>query len=149
MELQKNFFPSPRGLRKGDPLTIMPFVTVTEGLSGLLRRAKEVGLFHGFIVENSSTEVTHLLFANDTLIFSYTSVDQINVLNGILRWFEIVLGPKINYNKCEMIGVRVLDDNISILASMFGRSIGHFPSTHLGMPLCIGMPKRSLWDPVI
>lgn len=86
----------------------MLFVIIAEGVGGMLHKAKEVGLIHGFSVENSVTEVSHLQFADGSLIFCDASIEEVNCLKGILLWFEVVSGLKINYGKCEMLGVRPL-----------------------------------------
>lgn len=48
------------------PLSPLLFVIVAKGLSGLIYKAKETGLIHGFSIENSSSQIIHLQFANDT-----------------------------------------------------------------------------------
>ena len=66
------FFASSQGLRQGDPLSPLLFVVVMEALSQLMDRAVAGGSFSGFLVGNqagSEVRVTHLLFANDTLLF--------------------------------------------------------------------------------
>lgn len=42
-----------------------------------------------------------------------------------------------------MLGIRLNMDGISSFASMFGRKVESFPSTYLGMPLCLGSPNKS------
>ena len=68
----RGFFPSSRGLRQEDPLSPLLFVIVMEALSRLLDRAVQEGLFLGFSVGTVAANplmVSHLLFADDTLIF--------------------------------------------------------------------------------
>lgn len=43
-----------------------------------------------------------------------------------------------------------LDANFTFeLASIFGCKVGSHPMKYLGLPLCLGIPKTKLWDPVI
>lgn len=56
-----------RGLRQGDPLSPLSFVILVEGISGLMRKAKEVGEFRGFMI-NGRSKVEMLKFVDDTLI---------------------------------------------------------------------------------
>ena len=66
------FFSSFRGIRQGDPPSPLLFVIIMEALSRMLMESKARGLVAGFsvgLVHNSGLSITHLLFADDTLIF--------------------------------------------------------------------------------
>jgi hypothetical protein len=66
------FFPSSRGLRQGDSLSPLLFVLVMEALSRLMDKAVVRGYLEGFSVDNanaSGLKVSHMLFADDTLVF--------------------------------------------------------------------------------
>lgn len=52
-------------------------------------------LLNGFSVENSQSEVTHLQFANDTVIFCDSSLNEVENLKYILCWFELMSGLKL------------------------------------------------------
>ena len=58
-----------------------------EALSCLLKRAKLEGFFLGWKVKGRGGEgldVSHLLFANDTLVFCGPSSDQLTYLSWVL-----------------------------------------------------------------
>ena len=90
----KDFFGSSTGLRQGDPLSPLLFAIVMEALSRLLDGAVLVGNISGFTVGTRSNTpppmVTHLLFADDTLIFCDASASQVEYLREILASFEAV-----------------------------------------------------------
>lgn len=77
----------PRGLHQGDPLSLLLFAIVTEPLSRLLDGAVLAGHVSGFNVGPRSQAplmVSHLLFADDTLIFCDALPSQIGKLREIL-----------------------------------------------------------------
>ena len=69
-----DFFGSSRGLRQGDPLSPLLFDIVMEALSRMLDVAASAGQLSGFSMggtAGSLVMVSHLLFADDTLIFFF------------------------------------------------------------------------------
>ena len=73
-----------------------------EALSHMLAAAIAAGQFSGFIVGNvigSLMMVSHLLFADDTLVFCDADSNHITTLHGILSRFEEMSGLKINLGK--------------------------------------------------
>lgn len=73
-------FGSSRGLRQGDPLSPMLFILVMEALSKMMHRAVIAGLLKGFDASlrgHSNVTVTHLIFADDTFVFSDAEVSQL------------------------------------------------------------------------
>ena len=58
-----------RGIRQGDPLSSFLLLLCTEGLNGLIQQAAIRGYIKGFSLCQRGPKLTHLLFANDSLIF--------------------------------------------------------------------------------
>ena len=127
----------------------MLFVIVAEALNALWERAKQTRLLMGFTIANSVHKVTHLQFADNTIIFCNASSDQVDNLKFLLQWFEMFSGLKINYDKCELIGVQTDESHVTALAHSFGCKVGKLPSKYLGLPLCVGLPKKYIWDSVV
>jgi hypothetical protein len=74
------FFGGSRGLRQGDPLSplLFVFVFVMEALSHMISAAVNGGLLEDFKVGNAN--FSHLLFAEDTLIFCSAHSSQLRHL---------------------------------------------------------------------
>ena len=78
------FFPSSKGLRQGDPLSPYLFVIGMEVLSCLLNRAVEGNYFAGSRIAVGRGEdlvISHLLYADDTLIFCQANMEQLKYLS--------------------------------------------------------------------
>ena len=125
------FFQSSRGLRQGDPLSPYLFVIAMEVFSYMLRRVISGGFLSGRRVRGRSGEgvqISHLLFADDTLVFCEKSLDQMTYPSWRLMWL------KINLEKSELIPVGRVND-IEGLALELGCKVGGLPSCYLGLPL--------------
>jgi hypothetical protein len=57
-----------RGLKQGDLLAPFLFLLVAEGLCGLMKKAVETNRFRGFKVGSNGVIVSHLQYADDTLV---------------------------------------------------------------------------------
>ncbi|RVW88494.1 hypothetical protein CK203_043831 [Vitis vinifera] len=92
-------------------------------------------------------EISHLLFADDTLVFCQAFQDHLTYLSWLLMWFEAMSGLRINLEKSELIPVwRV--ENIDDLALDFGCRVGNLSSTYLGLLLGAPFKSVSMWDGV-
>ena len=90
-------------------------------------------------------QISHLLFADNTLVFHEESSDQMTYLSWLLMWFAACSSLRINLEKSEMILVgRVL--NIEGLALELGCKVGGIPSCYLGMPLGAAFNSLAVWD---
>ena len=68
----EGFFGSSHGLRQGKPLSPLLFLLIMEVLSRILKKTKENNLIQGFhvgVVNSVGVRISHLLFANDTILF--------------------------------------------------------------------------------
>ncbi|RVW54967.1 Transposon TX1 uncharacterized 149 kDa protein [Vitis vinifera] len=144
------FFQSTRRLRQGDPISPYLFVLGMEALSCLINKAVRGGFLSGCRLRGrggNGIQVSHLLFADDTLVFCKDSQDQMAVLSWLLMWFEAISGLNINLEKSEILPVGSVE-NAEVLASELGCKVGSLPSTYLGLPL--GAPHKSVvvWDGV-
>ena len=78
-----SFFQSSRGLRQRNPLSPYLFVIAMKALSCLLKRVVDGSFLTACKVRGRGGEgaqVSHLLFANDTLVFYEASQDQMTYL---------------------------------------------------------------------
>jgi hypothetical protein len=90
-ELLPQFTPS-RGLRQEDPMSPYLFLLCSEGLSILLNHFQWGPINKGIRVCHRAPWITHLLFADDSLIFINATVGSAQRLNEILRIYNAVSG---------------------------------------------------------
>ena len=110
-----------------------------EAVSRMLDKAVLEGRLSGFNAGASagrSLMVSHLLFADDTLIFCDANIDQMLILCMVLIWFEAVSGLKVNLDKSELVAV-------------LGCKQGSLPMKYLGLPLGAKFKDKSIWNPIL
>ena len=76
----EGFFGSSRGLRQGDPLSPLLFLLIMEVLNKLLKKTEECNLIRGFHVgagNSVGVSISHMLFADDTILFCDASREQL------------------------------------------------------------------------
>ncbi|RVW45049.1 rRNA-processing protein UTP23-like [Vitis vinifera] len=141
---------STRGLRQGDPLSPYLFVLGMEALSSLINRAVRGGFLSGCRIrgrEGVEIQVSHLLFADDTLVFCEDSQEQLAFLSWLLMWFEANSSLRINLNKSEILPVGRVE-NAELLVAELGCKVGYLPYTYLGIPLGASHKSMRAWDGV-
>ncbi|XP_026410891.1 uncharacterized protein LOC113306132 [Papaver somniferum] len=117
-------------------------------LSKLVKDAVLRGQMHGFRVAENGIMVSHLQFADDTLIFINAKVEEIRRLFIILNTFEMLTGLKLYLDKSSMISVGV-DEVIKMLAMELGCKVEKLPIRYLGLPLGATSRCASVWDEVV
>ena len=94
--------------------------------------------------------VSHLLFANYTILFCEADVDQIPHIRMLLLCFcfQVVIGSKVNVNKSEMIPIGAVD-NVHALAEILGCRVGTLPKSYFGLPFGGPHKSTSIWNPIL
>ena len=99
-------------------------------------------------VHNSGLSISHLLFADDTLIFCDADVELLRNLCCLFFCFEAVSGLKINLSKSEIVPIGEVQD-IGLLASVFGCRVVGLHMKYLGLPLGAHCKATTIWNGVL
>ena len=96
-----NIVPS-KGLRQGDPLPSYLFLLCADGFSSLINKAVRSHTMNGLSICRGCPMISHLFFADDSLLFYKVSSQECQHLIDILCLYEAASGQKINTDKSSM-----------------------------------------------
>ena len=131
------FFGSSRDLRQGDSLSPLLFLLIMKVLSRISKKTEEGGLLRGFHVgpiHTTGIRISHLLFADDTILFCDAFREQLLSIRLALTCFQAFMGLKVNVAKSEIVPIGEVS-NIQTLANILKCRVGSLPMTYLEMPL--------------
>jgi len=143
-------FPLKRGLRQGDPLSPFLFLLVAEGFNILMNSMSTSQFFHGYKVgSDPTTVVSHLQFADDTLIIAEKSWANVRAMCAILMLFEEISGLKVNFTKSQLYAINVQSSWLNEAALVLNCKVGNLPFVYLGLLIGGDVRRLSFWEPLI
>ena len=90
------------GLRQGHPLSPYLFLICAEGLSALLHKAVQRKKLRGVAASVKGPKVSHLFFADDSLIFGRATKEEATEIQRLLQVYEASSGQQLNWNKTAL-----------------------------------------------
>lgn len=144
-----SWFGATRGLRQGDPLYPFLFTLVADVLSRLLNRGVERGVVEGIRVGREDVLMSHLQFADYTILFLSEDRSMFRNVLLIFKVFESISGLKNKLSKSSISGINVDANNLSVLASLAGCVVSEKPGPYLGLPLGENPRLGSFWNPIL
>jgi hypothetical protein len=96
---QTESFKPTRGLRQGDPLSPYLFLFLAEGLSKILQHVVYTMELRDLKCCRGAPGISHLLFADDSILFFKTTGQQAKVVKNALSSFEKGTGQLLSSSK--------------------------------------------------
>lgn len=114
---------------------------ITEGLSHLINKANSSGNLTGLTVSTGPT-ITHLLFADDSLILCKAEESELLEIMDLLKTYELASGESINFSKSAILFSSKLNSNRKDrLSSILGVSSVNNFGKYLGVPSVLSRNK--------
>ena len=132
-----------RGLRQGDPLSPYLFLMCIEVLHRLINKAANNGEIRGMSIFHNGPKLTHLLFADDSLIFCKAKESECQTLLNILAKYEHAFSQQINRAKTTLFFSKSTNvDMQNRFKDMFGVTVVQQYEKYLGLPSLVGRNKK-------
>jgi hypothetical protein len=143
------FFRNKRGVHQGDPISPLLFDFMADALSALIDAAARAGHLRGVVPHLIQGGVTHLQYADDTILL--LALDDLCIANlkFLLISFEILSGLKINFLKSEVIVTGASPSEQTRVANALNCKEGAFPFTYLGFPMVDRALTMADWEGLV
>lgn len=136
-----------RGLRQGDPLSPYLFLLCMDAFSSIILDAERREVLKGVTVSPLAPRISHLLFADDTLIFCEASRESALVIADILRRYSLASGQEINLEKSTVVFSRnVGRERVEDIRSCLPVRVVDKHEKYLGLPIEMGRSKREVFS---
>lgn len=140
-DLTDQIIPS-RGLRQGDPISPYLFLICAEGFSSLLYAAEERGDLSGVKVCQQAPSVSHLLFADDSLLLFKVNERSAQCLQNVLNLYESCSGQIVNKDKSSiMFSKNTSQADRKMVMEILDISTEARNEKYLGLPVYMGRSR--------
>ena len=132
-----------RGLRQGNPLSPYLFLLCAMGLQSLIHQVEVDGHIRGVAICRDGPKVSHLFFANDSVLFCRATEAECNKILEILEVYKRGSGQKINREKTNLF----FNSNTPLplqeqIQQLLGVPTIRQYEKYLGLPALVGRAKK-------
>ncbi|KAL5555480.1 hypothetical protein UlMin_037716 [Ulmus minor] len=138
-----------RGLRQGDPLSPYLFLLCGEGLSSLLYSFEQAGYLQGLRCGRRGPTISHLFFADDSLLFFEATTSACSALKEALCSYEAASGQAVNLSKSAVcFGPNLPEEDAVDLSACLGVPRVRCHEKYLGLPCYTGKNKQGIFSSI-
>ncbi|XP_015938992.1 uncharacterized protein LOC107464586 [Arachis duranensis] len=132
-----------------DPLSLFLFVLVVDVLNRMIREAVRNGRISPLLVGRDNIELSHLKFADDTILFCSSDEETARNYKRLLRCFEMMSDLSINFEKSNLILVNCSQEWARQMCQLLDSQEAALPVRYLGISLGANSRLVKTWKPVI
>lgn len=137
-------FQTSRGIRQGDPISPYIFIICMEYLAVLISEYLDQGNWKPFYLKRNGTPISHLMFADDLILFGDTSNKTLKGMIEFLDQFWDCVGQKMNNSKSKLYFSK---HTPQLQHDIFSNNLNFESSpdlgVYLGFPLTYKRPSQS------
>ncbi|XP_075665535.1 uncharacterized protein LOC142635224 [Castanea sativa] len=142
-EPRGNIVPS-RRIRQGNPLSPYLFLLCSEWLNRLLQRAAQGNQIRGCSLCKTGPKVTHLFFADNSLLFCQAKLTELEAVQRILAVYEQASGQQINRGKTTLFFRKVVaEETKEEIINLLGVPEVKEYEKYLGLPAVVGRKRKA------
>ncbi|GLT56023.1 hypothetical protein SLA2020_290970 [Shorea laevis] len=143
-------FTPQRGLHQGDPLSAYLYLFIADILSRLLMAVVADKKLSRYRIRNRSPIISHLLFADDSLVFCKAKMEEVRHLQYILQLYGDTTRQRVNFAKSAVIfSTNSNRDLRASICSQLGLNHDSAVSKFLGLPTSWGKSKKASLKQVV
>ena len=143
-------FQSSRGIRQGDPISSFLFVICMDKLLQLIEDYVMKGWWNPMRAGRSGPSISHLMFANDLMLFAEASEAQITKMVECLNSFCQASGHKVNPHKTSIVFSKNVPTQLrNQITSICGYQENGEIGRYLGAYLSNGRNKKGHYKEVL
>ncbi|KAM6544726.1 hypothetical protein CsatB_025462 [Cannabis sativa] len=136
-----------RGIRQGDPISPFLFLLCNDVLSRIISKDQELGRIHGIQLARGAPAISHLMFADDTILFCRANSREAENLGKCLKIFEDWSGQRCSKPKS---GILFSSNCPATIRSEISQKLGidtmRGDEKHLGNPFLFSRSRRKDFD---
>ena len=130
-------------------LSLSPFLFLlcTEGLHALIKHSARSGDLKGFSLCKRGPKLTHLFFADGSLLFCKATYEDCNNILKLLAKYESLSGQKINKDKTAIFFSKstLEEAKVNIKNLLQLQEVKSYEK-YLGLPYFVGRGKKASFD---